>query len=65
MHIKTATAVTLKLNSELEAGAANSIITAHTSSETLFAGKRELLIAHGAEHYRLRLTSQGKLILTK
>ena len=35
------------------------------SSEALFAGRRELLIEHAGEEYRLRLTNQGKLILTK
>ncbi|HEY0841409.1 hemin uptake protein HemP [Methylotenera sp.] len=36
-----------------------------TTSEALFAGARELVIKHFGEDYRLRLTSQGKLILTK
>lgn len=35
------------------------------SSESLFDGARELVIRHGQEEYRLRLTNQGKLILTK
>jgi len=35
------------------------------NSAELFAGARELLIEHGSEEYRLRLTNQGKLILTK
>lgn len=34
-------------------------------SRDLFAGEREIIIAHGDDHYRLRLTSQNKLILTK
>ncbi|MFT4119519.1 hemin uptake protein HemP [Bradyrhizobium sp.] len=34
-------------------------------SRELFATERELIIAHGEEAYRLRLTSQNKLILTK
>ncbi|MBL9125216.1 MAG: hemin uptake protein HemP [Planctomycetaceae bacterium] len=34
-------------------------------SEDLFRGARELLIAHGQETYRLRLTRSGKLILGK
>jgi hemin uptake protein HemP len=34
-------------------------------SKELFSGSRELIIAHGSERYRLRLTSQNKLILTK
>jgi hemin uptake protein HemP len=36
------------------------------SSETLFApGQREVVIEHGGERYRLRVTRNGKLILTK
>lgn len=34
-------------------------------SRDLFAGIREITIAHGDEIYRLRLTAQNKLILTK
>jgi hemin uptake protein HemP len=34
-------------------------------SRELFATEREIIIAHGSESYRLRLTSQNKLILTK
>jgi hemin uptake protein HemP len=31
----------------------------------LFKGRRELIILHNADEYRLRVTSNGKLILTK
>lgn len=34
-------------------------------SRALFHGTREITIAHGDETYRLRLTAQNKLILTK
>ena len=34
-------------------------------SAVLLRDQRELIIAHGADTYRLRLTSKGKLILTK
>ena len=34
-------------------------------SSELLAGRRELLIRHGAATYRLRLTASDKLILTK
>lgn len=34
-------------------------------SRELFSGEREIIIAHGEDVYRLRLTSQNKLILTK
>jgi len=35
------------------------------SSDTLLSGAREVIIEHAGDEYRLRLTSQGKLILTK
>ncbi len=35
------------------------------NSRDLFAATREILIMHGDETYRLRLTAQNKLILTK
>jgi hemin uptake protein HemP len=35
------------------------------TSQELFAGGRELVILHAGSEYRLRLTSQGKLVLTK
>jgi len=34
-------------------------------SRDLFAIEREIIITHGEDSYRLRLTSQNKLILTK
>jgi hemin uptake protein HemP len=34
-------------------------------SRELFLVEREIIIAHGEDTYRLRLTSQNKLILTK
>jgi hemin uptake protein HemP len=34
-------------------------------SRELFATEREIIITHGEDVYRLRLTSQNKLILTK
>lgn len=34
-------------------------------SRDLFVSSREIIITHGEETYRLRLTSQNKLILTK
>jgi hemin uptake protein HemP len=34
-------------------------------SRDLFSSDREIIIAHGEQAYRLRLTSQNKLILTK
>ena len=34
-------------------------------ARTLFGTARELVIEHGGEEYRLRITQSGKLILTK
>lgn len=34
-------------------------------SRDLFATEREIMIVHGEHIYRMRLTSQNKLILTK
>ena len=49
------------------AGASRTIPVAgqRIDSRDLFVGTRELIIHHGGESYRLRLTSQNKLILTK
>jgi|GEM_PF-2412021 len=38
---------------------------AHFSSRDLFGGKREVIIAHGEERYRLCITASNKLILIK
>ena len=38
---------------------------ASIDSAQLMAGRRELLIRHGASTYRLRVTASEKLILTK
>lgn len=35
------------------------------TTEALMAGAREVILEHRGEHYRLRVTSNGKLILTK
>ena len=34
-------------------------------ADRLFQGSQEILIAHNGETYRLRITKNGKLILTK
>ncbi len=41
------------------------VIDNRLESRDLFIGTRDILIGHGAEAYRLRLTAQNKLILTK
>jgi hemin uptake protein HemP len=43
------------------AGGATPVI----DSVTLMGGRRELMIRHGNELYRLRITASNKLILTK
>jgi hemin uptake protein HemP len=35
------------------------------SSSVLFGTRNEIVIVHNEEEYRLRITSNGKLILTK
>jgi hemin uptake protein HemP len=35
------------------------------SSEELFNGQQEIIILHAGEEYRLRITSNNRLILTK
>ena len=35
------------------------------TSEELLRGAQEIVIVHGGEEYRLRVTKSGKLILTK
>lgn len=35
------------------------------ATDALFRGQNEIFIHHNGEHYRLRITKNGKLILTK
>jgi hemin uptake protein HemP len=46
-------------------GRAIKIVEGRIDSRDLFVGTREIIIGHGDESYRLRLTAQNKLILTK
>ena len=41
------------------------IVDQRIDSRDLFVATREITIAHGDDRYRLRLTAQNKLILTK
>jgi len=41
------------------------IIAGRIESSDLFVGTREIIIGHGADIYRMRLTALNKLILTK
>lgn len=41
------------------------LLDGRLDSRDLFIGTREITIAHGTDLYRLRLTAQNKLILTK
>lgn len=47
--------------------AARTITVTHNSFDTrdIFVDTREVTITHGSDRYRLRLTAQNKLILTK
>ena len=52
-------------------GETTDIVPAHLATDgpvdsvTLMKGRRELIIRHGADTYRLRITASNKLILTK
>mgnify|MGYP001178312002 CR=1 FL=1 len=52
------------LTSSVEARKIN-VTADRIDSRELFINTREITIAHGADVYRLRLTAQNKLILTK
>lgn len=41
------------------------VVTRRVSSQALLGAENRLWISHGKEEYQLRLTRQGKLILTK
>lgn len=41
------------------------VINDRIDSRNIFVGTREVTISHGEDVYRLRLTAQNKLILTK
>jgi hemin uptake protein HemP len=41
------------------------MVDGQIDSRELFVAGREIIIRHGKDTYRLRLTSQNKLILTK
>jgi hemin uptake protein HemP len=45
-------------------GETNDVVPA-VDSVTLMKGRRELIIRHAADTYRLRITASNKLILTK
>ena len=52
--------------SKSEPGARSiAVIDDRIDSRDVFVATREVIIAHGNDRYRLRLTSQNKLILTK
>lgn len=60
--------MTLNIKPKLNAGSVqktNIAANKSTTSEKLFAGSRALTIEHAGEKYRLSITNQGKLILTK
>jgi hemin uptake protein HemP len=47
-----------------DAGAGTPVAPARVLSEALLGPRGELLIVHNGREYRLRLTQNGKLILT-
>jgi hemin uptake protein HemP len=48
-----------------DVGGETSDVVQAVDSATLMKGRRELIIRHGADTYRLRITASNKLILTK
>ena len=48
-----------------DVGGETSDVVPSVDSVTLMTGRRELIIRHGADTYRLRITASNKLILTK
>ncbi len=53
-------------NSNPPSGSRNIVvINDRIDSRNIFVGTREVTISHGDDVYRLRLTNQNKLILTK
>jgi hemin uptake protein HemP len=51
--------------SAVEAAVPTALPVRRISSQRLLAGERELVIQHLGSEYHLRLTRNGKLILTK
>ena len=52
--------------SEMHIQAADgSFVNQPLSSKVLFGGRKEIVILHDGEEYRLRITRNNKLILTK
>jgi hemin uptake protein HemP len=49
---------------ELQPAPGTAGVAAHIPSESLFGGRREVVILHKGREYRLRLTQNDKLILT-
>jgi hemin uptake protein HemP len=58
-------AVQLRLNRDTDPGPAQNGRPRRLSLEEILDGRREVIIQHGGEDYRLRLTSNNKLLLTK
>jgi hemin uptake protein HemP len=56
-----------KCDRDASSDAARAITVTHNSFDTrdIFVDTREVTITHGSDRYRLRLTAQNKLILTK
>ena len=48
----------------MQSGARPASVSTCISSDDLFRGAQEVVIRHNERDYRLRVTEQGKLILT-
>jgi len=47
------------------APAPRTTVAPRLDARTVLQGSREVILVHGAEEYRLKVTAAGKLILTK
>lgn len=54
-----------RLSSSSALGSAKNSAQPCYTTDQLFQGAKEILIKHGNEEYRLRITRHGKLILNK
>ena len=57
--------VETRLSAAEEPASSNKAVTSRYDSQALFGGQQEILIEHAGHAYRLRITRQNKLILTK
>lgn len=64
-HTRTPGHTITSQEKEAVIGVADPATAAIVESRALFGSRREITIRHGDQEYRLRITKQEKLILTK